>query len=90
LQFVIFFSGKPVNHAEDRIFSTAMAANTLFYSWREGIDLSLTTPPAVITTLQQLCDWLAINTLSGKYKPHNVFFSGSVKSSYEVSHISSV
>ena len=79
------FAGKPVNHAEDRIFCTSMAANTLLYTWREGINLSVTTPPAVITTVQQLCNWLATHTLSGHYKPHNVFFSGSVKNNYNVS-----
>ena len=62
-----------------------MAANTLLYTWREGTQLSPFTPPAVTTTIQQLCDWLAAHTLSGKYKPHNVFFSGSVKSNDIVS-----
>jgi len=62
-----------------------MAANTLLYTWREGVYLSPTTPPVVITTIQQLCGWLATYTLSGKYEPHNAFYSVSVKSLYEVS-----
>ena len=79
--------GKPVNNAEDRIFSTAMAVNTLLYTWRDGTDLSAETPLTVSTTIQQLCGWLEKNTLSGEYKPYNAFFSGSVKNTYLVSMI---
>ena len=49
------------------------------------MNLSNATPPAVTTTIQQLCSWLAKYTLSGSYKPHNVFFSGTFKNIVEVS-----
>ena len=70
---------KPVNHAQDRIFSTAMAVNALLYTWMEGDTLLAETPAAVVETVDKAARWLIENTLSGKYKPWNVVFSGSVK-----------
>ncbi|XP_065912009.1 uncharacterized protein [Dysidea avara] len=76
-------SGMPVNRTEDRIFSTSMAANALLYIWRDGFKLSPDTQPAVRTIIQQLCGWLINNTLSGKYKLYNGFFSLSRRNEYE-------
>ena len=68
-----------MNHAQDRIFSTAMAVNVLLYTWMEGDALLAETPAAVMETVDKATKWLVENTLSGKYKPWNVVFSGSVK-----------
>ena len=68
-----------MNHAQDRIFSTAMAVNVLLYTWMEGDILLAETPAAVIEIVDKAAKWLIENTLSGKYKPWNVVFSGSVK-----------
>lgn len=72
-------SGKPVNHGEDRIVSTAMAVNTLLYTWMDGDKLLPSAPSPVLKTVMNASEWLVRNTLSGKYKPFNVLFSGSVK-----------
>ena len=68
-----------MNHAQDRIFSTAMAVNILLYTWMEGDTLLAETPAAVVETVNKAAQWLIGDTLSGKYKPWNVVFSGSVK-----------
>ena len=77
--------GMPVNHTEDRIYITSMAANALLYIWRDGFKLSPDTQPAVRTIIQQLCGWLVNNTLSGKYKLYNGFFTLSRRNKYLVS-----
>ena len=74
-----------MNHAQDRIFSTAMAVNALLYTWMKGDTLLVDTPAAVKETVDKASQWLVENTLSGKYKPWNAVFSGSVKS-YAVSY----
>ena len=73
-------AGKPVKHHDDRIFSTAMAVNTLFYSWSEKNRLMPDTPIDVQEIIIEASEWLVAHTLSRKYKPRNAFFSGSVKS----------
>ncbi|KAK3583466.1 hypothetical protein CHS0354_025598 [Potamilus streckersoni] len=78
---------KNVTHkrAEDRIFSTAMAVNSLIYTWTifDGKDRHLVwdidTPDRVKTMTARAVDWLNIHTLLGEYKPWNTFFSGSGK-----------
>ena len=67
-------------HHDDRICSTAMAINTLFYSWSEKNQLMPETPIDVQQIIIQASEWLVDYVLSGKYKPKNAFFSGSVKS----------
>ena len=74
-----FGPGKPVSHGEDRIYSTAMAVNALLYTWTERGRLVADTPAMVTDTVTRACKWLLENSLSGKYKPYNAFFSGSVK-----------
>ena len=71
--------GKPVNHGQDRIFSTAVAVNVLLYTWMKGDTLLPETPVAVRETVDKAAQWLIKNSLSGKYKPWNAVFSGSVK-----------
>ncbi|KAI8511578.1 hypothetical protein Bbelb_106780 [Branchiostoma belcheri] len=72
-------------HGEDRIFSTAQAVNTLLATWtvfnRTSKRLSWIneTPSDVKTLVSQAVSWLEKNTLSGRYKPYNAFFSGSTK-----------
>ena len=72
-------SGKSVNHAEDRVCSTAVAVNALLYTWTANHRLDPSTPVAVNNTVVKACKWLLKNSLSGKYKNFNVLFSGSVK-----------
>ena len=74
-----FTTGKRENHGEDRIVSTAMAVNTLLYTWMDGDKFLPTTPSSVLKTVMNGTEWLVRNALSGKYKPLNVLFSGSVK-----------
>ena len=68
-----------MNHAQDRIFSTAMAMNVLLYTWMKGDTLLPETPAAVRETVDKAAQWLIKNSLSGTYKPWNAVFSGSVK-----------
>ena len=68
-----------MNRGEDRIFSTAMAVNVLLYTWMKGDTLLPETPAAVRETVDKAAQWLIKNSLSGKYKPWNAVFSGSVK-----------
>ena len=74
-----FLTDKPEKNAEDRISSTAVAVNALFYTWTENQKLIPTTPPQVIRVIRNASQWLLKHTLSGQYKPYNVIFSGSVK-----------
>ena len=74
------FSGERVNRGDDRISSTAMAVNALFYIWANAGGVLLpNTPEPVTYTLLMACHWLADNALSDKLEHMNVFFSGSVK-----------
>ncbi|XP_059145509.1 uncharacterized protein LOC131932596 [Physella acuta] len=72
-------------HAEDRIFTTAMAANALMYTWSVYDEKTKTShwkddiPPQVLTTITGCINWLMEHTTDGKYEPWNVFFSGSAK-----------
>lgn len=72
-------SGKSVNHAEDRVCSTAVAVNALLYTWTANQKLNPSTPTDVGDTIVKACKWLLKNSLGGKYKSFNVLFSGSVK-----------
>ncbi|XP_078678548.1 uncharacterized protein LOC144914514 [Branchiostoma floridae x Branchiostoma belcheri] len=79
------FLGRPKVHGEDRIFSTAQAVNTLLATWTvfNGTSKRLSwineTPADVKTLVSEGVSWLEKNTLSGRYKPYNAFFSGSTK-----------
>lgn len=68
-----------MDHAKDRIFSTATAVNVLLYTWMKGDTLLTDTPGAVKETVDKASQWLIENTLSGEYKLWNSVFSGSVK-----------
>ena len=56
-----------------------MAVNALLYTWTERGSLVADTPAMVTDTATRACKWLLENSLSGKYKPYNAFFSGSIK-----------
>lgn len=70
-------SGEPVKHGEDRVCSTAMAINTLLYTWMDGEVFISSVPEAVKEVVRNASLWLARNIK--KMKPYNVVFSGSVK-----------
>ncbi|RUS78409.1 hypothetical protein EGW08_013823, partial [Elysia chlorotica] len=87
--------GQPIERHEDRIFTTAMGANALLYTWtiyddhtgkmlalrnqRLPLFLFSDTPAEVQSLITGTINWLSEYTLSGQYKPWNAFFSGSVK-----------
>ncbi|XP_035678144.1 uncharacterized protein LOC118416935 [Branchiostoma floridae] len=77
--------GRPKIHGEDRIFSTAQAVNTLLATWTTFNRTSKKlvwideTHSDVKTLVSQAVSWLEKNTLSGRYKTYNAFFSGSTK-----------
>ncbi|XP_019646956.1 PREDICTED: uncharacterized protein LOC109487404 [Branchiostoma belcheri] len=77
--------GRPKIHGEDRIFSTAQVVNTLLATWTTFNRTSKKlvwieeTPADVKTLVSEAVSWLEKNTLSGRYKPYNAFFSGSTK-----------
>ena len=76
------FSGKRINRGDDRLSSTAMAVNALFYIWGNinGRGLLLPdTPGTVKDALMKSCRWLTREALSGRLERMNAFFSGSVK-----------
>lgn len=76
------FSGKHINRGDDRLSSTAMAVNALFYIWGNinGRELFLPdTPNAVKDALMKSCRWLTREALGGRLEQMNAFFSGSVK-----------
>ena len=83
----IFTLGEPDNHGDDRISSTSMAINALFYIWSNASDgqLSQDVPDNVQDTLVRACDWLTDEALSDKLQHMNAFFSGSIKLVPEVS-----
>ncbi|XP_060072158.1 uncharacterized protein LOC132552031 [Ylistrum balloti] len=79
--------GKPVKYGEDRLFTTAMAANALITIWTSFEEKSgtliwnQTTPKEVKDVVTRAAKFLDTYILSGEYKPWNAFFSGSVKGS---------
>uniref|UniRef100_A0A1X7VN73 Uncharacterized protein n=1 Tax=Amphimedon queenslandica TaxID=400682 RepID=A0A1X7VN73_AMPQE len=84
--------GKPVNHGDDRISSTSMAINALFYIWSNASSgqLSPNVPDNVQDTLVRACDWLTDEALSDKLEHMSVFFSGSVKTGDEYNEATGV
>ena len=72
------YSGERVNHAEDRICSTAMAVNTLLYIWTTGERFVSDVPTDVKDVVGNASLWLVKNAMKGK--AYNAVFSGSVKS----------
>ncbi|XP_059145511.1 uncharacterized protein LOC131932598 isoform X1 [Physella acuta] len=81
---------EPIVRGEDRIFTTAMAANALIYTWSVYDEETKTShwkediPPQVLTTITGCINWLAEHTTDGKYKPWNVIFSVCTKSSHSI------
>lgn len=76
---------KTLKRAEDRIFTTAMAANALLYTWTslnnttKRIQWRDNTPDSVRHTVQGCINWLSEHVLGLEFKPWNAFFSGSFK-----------
>ncbi|KAL5016712.1 hypothetical protein ScPMuIL_006301 [Solemya velum] len=79
------WTGKPLIRGEDRIFTTSMAVNALITMWTVFDDSTQKlvwdefTPPQVKDTVMKSVNWLNDNVLSGRYKPWNAMFSGSIK-----------
>ncbi|KAL5014190.1 hypothetical protein ScPMuIL_008460 [Solemya velum] len=78
-------NNKTIVKGEDRIFTTAMAVNTLISTWT-GFNTSSNTlywetgsPTNVKDLVSAAASWLNEMVLSGKFKPWNAFFSGSGK-----------
>nr|KAG5712874.1 hypothetical protein BaRGS_007471 [Batillaria attramentaria] len=73
--------------AEDRLYTTTMAANALLTTWTLFDPTTRTghwkeaTPPEVKTTVDKCVRWLSRYILHVTYKPWNAFFSGSAKGS---------
>ena len=57
-----------------------MAVNALLYTWTERGKLLPSTPSEVVEVVRAAADWLKENSLTGKFRPLNAVFSGSVKS----------
>lgn len=76
---------KPINRAEDRLFSTAMATNALQRIWTMYNETSKhnnwihQTPSLVRETVNKTIDYLHKNIFNLQFKPSNAFYSGSVK-----------
>ena len=68
-----------MKRGEDRIYSTALALNTLYYSWTYDYQIVPGIPMNVKQIMVKSAEWLIDHTLSGDYKPMNAFFSGTVK-----------
>src|SRR5690554_4175927 len=78
------FFGRPVNRAEDRLFSTSMAVNALMDTWTVSDDTCKlkfipTVPTQVKQTIENAVKFLRENILSGELLKENSFFSGSMK-----------
>ncbi|XP_061197949.1 uncharacterized protein LOC133206058 [Saccostrea echinata] len=77
---------KTIERGEDRIFTTSMAINALLTTWtsydsaRKRLIWEKGVPAKVIDVVKRAVQWICRNALSGKYRPWNAFFSGSVKS----------
>ncbi|CAG5118557.1 unnamed protein product, partial [Candidula unifasciata] len=82
----VTFGGRPLNRAEDRIFTTSMAALALMSAWSYYDSFSRKshwkqgTPRIVLETVAGCIKWLRQYSLSRDFKPWNAFFSGSTKS----------
>lgn len=72
--------GKIKIRGEDRLCSTSMALNALFYIWTENGHFIPNTPTQVYQCIIAGAEWLIANAVTGKFKAYNVVFSGSVKS----------
>eukprot|EP00906_Rhabdomonas_costata_P022301 RCo032227 len=84
-------SGKPLPNYEDRVFSTAVAANALYDTWTllegsggRGLRWRQDTPPAVQRALSQAITFLISQTDTLEEKLQSPFFSGSVKGMEEL------
>ncbi|PVD26733.1 hypothetical protein C0Q70_14411 [Pomacea canaliculata] len=76
---------RSVVHAEDRLFTTAMAINALVTTWttfdaaKRTVSWKQYVTAEVQDVVHKSARWLNANILKGTYKPNNVFFSGSFK-----------
>ncbi|KAL5005812.1 hypothetical protein ScPMuIL_016970 [Solemya velum] len=79
------WTGKPLIRGEDRIFTTSMAVNALITMWTVFDDSTRKlvwdefTPLLVKDTVMKSVNWLNANVFSGRYRPWNAMFSGSIK-----------
>ena len=64
-------SGETVKHAEDRLYSTALAINVLLYTWMEGNNFVPSVPSSVKSLVCKASQWLAKNI--GKEKASGAF-----------------
>uniref|UniRef100_A0A0B7BBD3 Uncharacterized protein n=1 Tax=Arion vulgaris TaxID=1028688 RepID=A0A0B7BBD3_9EUPU len=78
-------NNKTIFHGDDRIFSTAMAANALMYTWLTFDSFSKKshwktgTPENVKDIVDGCVLWLIKHTLDGKFKPWNSFLVSQIK-----------
>jgi len=78
-------NNKTLNRAEDRMFTTSMAANALLYTWTTVNETTREvrwrpkTPEIVKRTVKGMVDWLTANVLGEDFDPSNAFFTGSGK-----------
>ncbi|XP_035824372.1 uncharacterized protein LOC101854700 [Aplysia californica] len=76
---------KTLVRGEDRIFTTAMAANALLYTWTtyndtvKNVQWRAGVPQSVKDNVKGCVDWLTVNVLGINFDPWNAFFSGSYK-----------
>ena len=68
-----------MKHGDDRIHSTAMAVNALFYTWTSRGQLLTDMPDNVKEIIDKACQWLTKYAVSFSFRPLNAFFSGSMK-----------
>lgn len=83
--------GNPKPAHDDRLYTTAMAANALLASWTtatantqapvETLSWVADVPATVQSTVLAACAFLDSSLVSGELLPSNAFFSGSVKGS---------
>lgn len=77
---------KTIERGEDRIFTTSMAVNALMTTWtiydpaKRQLTWVKDVPAKVVDVVKRGVSWLYRNVLSGRFRPWNAFFSGSVKS----------
>ncbi|KAJ3446352.1 hypothetical protein M0812_08890 [Anaeramoeba flamelloides] len=76
-------SGKPINRAEDRLFTTSIVLNALIDTWSTRTSdykyvWKQKTPQDVKKMIKMAANWITKEGIDD-YKPENAFFSGSVK-----------
>ncbi len=75
--------GRPINRAEDRLFTTSVAVNALLDTWTlqstNGRKWKPSTPSSVVTSVEEAIEFLNDYILDGTFARENAFFSGSQK-----------